>query len=80
LTQNELEQESQYPMNLSFYPDCYAVQIMDKINSDLISIKSYFYFASSIETLSNDFKEYAADVVGCSGRHIESIRNLYSIK
>ena len=77
---DELEKESQYPMNLGFYPDCYPIQIVDKINFDLISKKSYFYFRSTIGTLRNHFKEYAADVVGRSGRHIESIRNLYSVK
>jgi len=64
LAQDELEWESKYPMNLGFCPDCYAVQIVDKINSDLIFKKSYFYFSSSIGTLRNHFKEYAEDVVG----------------
>ena len=64
LAQNELEQESRYPMNLGFCPDCYAVQIVDKINPDLMFKKNYFYFSSSIGTLRNHFKEYAADVVG----------------
>ena len=80
MAQVELEKELQYPMNLGFYPDCYTVQIVDKINSDLISKKSYFYLFSSTGTLRNHFKESAADVVGRSGRHIGSIRNLYSVK
>jgi SAM-dependent methyltransferase len=64
LAQDELEQEFNYPMNLCFCSDCYAVQIVDRINPDLMFKKNYFYFSSSIATLRNHFKEYAADVVG----------------
>ena len=63
LTHDEIDQESRYPMNLGFCPDCYAVQIVDKINPDIMFKKGYFYFSSSIGTLRNHFKDYAADVV-----------------
>ena len=64
LAQDELEQETLYPMNLVFCPDCYAVQIVDRINPDQMFKKNYFYFSSSIGTLRNHFKDYAADIVG----------------
>ena len=44
LAQDELEQECRYPMNLFFCPDCYAVQIVDKINPDLMFKKNYFSY------------------------------------
>ena len=63
LAQDELEQETLHPMNLVFCPDCYAVQIMDRIDPDLMFKKNYFYFSSSIGTLRSHFKDYAVDVV-----------------
>ena len=63
LTEDELDHETRYPMNLGFCQDCYAVQIVDKINPDVMFKKNYFYFSSSISTLRNHFKEYAMDVV-----------------
>lgn len=63
LARDELEQETRYPMNLGFCSDCYAVQIVDKINPDTMFKKGYFYFSSSIGTLREHFREYAAEVV-----------------
>lgn len=63
LTFDEINQESRYPMNLSFCLDCCAVQIIDKIDPDIMFKKGYFYFSSSIGTLRNHFRDYAAEVV-----------------
>jgi methylation protein EvaC len=63
LTNHELDQETRYPMNLGFCHDCYAVQIVDKINPDTMFKKGYFYFSSSIGTLRNHFINYAEEVV-----------------
>ena len=63
LAKDEIEQETRYPMNLGFCPECFAVQIVDKINPDTMFKKGYFYFSSSIGTLCDHFRKYAAEVV-----------------
>jgi len=63
LTHSQLEKEPCYPMNLGFCSDCYAVQIVDKIDPDEMFKKGYFYFSSSIGTLCSHFNEYAVEVV-----------------
>ena len=48
-------------MRLHFCKDCYAVQVTDKVPADVM-FKDYFYFSSSIGTLRDHFREYAAEV------------------
>jgi methylation protein EvaC len=48
-------------MRLHFCRDCYAVQVTDKVPPDVM-FRDYFYFSSSIGTLRDHFKQYAADV------------------
>jgi methylation protein EvaC len=53
--------EMRYPLHLSFCPDCYAVQVPDKVNARVL-FSDYFYFSSSIRTLREHFAEYAGEV------------------
>lgn len=53
--------ERTFPMRLHFCKDCYAVQVTDKVPADFM-FKDYFYFSSSIATLREHFKDYAAEV------------------
>lgn len=53
--------EKTYPMRFCFCNDCYAVQVIDKVSATVL-FTDYFYFSSSIKTLADHFKEYAAEV------------------
>ena len=54
-------EERRYPLRLYFCDDCYAVQIVDKIDPGVL-FKDYFYFSSAIRTLREHFRSYAAEV------------------
>src|ERR1700754_2074410 len=54
--------ERTFPMRLHFCKDCYAVQVTDKVPADIMFKEGYFYFSSSIGTLRDHFREYAAEV------------------
>jgi methylation protein EvaC len=54
--------ERTFPMRLHFCKDCYAVQVTDKVPADVMFKEGYFYFSSSIGTLRDHFREYAAEV------------------
>ena len=56
-----LDEESYYPLRLFFCPDCYAVQVIDKVSANVL-FKDYFYFSSSIQTLRDHFIAYAGEV------------------
>jgi methylation protein EvaC len=53
--------ERTFPMRLHFCRDCYAVQVTDKVPADVM-FQNYFYFSSSIGTLRDHFREYAAEI------------------
>ena len=53
--------ERTFPMRLQFCKDCFAVQVTDKVPADVM-FQNYFYFSSSIGTLRDHFREYAAEV------------------
>jgi methylation protein EvaC len=53
--------EATYPLRLYFCRDCFAVQVIDKVNATVL-FHDYFYFSSSIKTLRDHFTEYAAEV------------------
>src|SRR3954453_15380876 len=53
--------ERAFPMRLHFCKDCYAVQVTDKVPADVMFKEGYFYFSSSIGTLRDHFKQYAAE-------------------
>ena len=58
---NEFKNEKKYPMRVYFCKDCFAVQVVDIIEPDIL-FKDYFYFSSSIKTLSDHFVNYAKEV------------------
>jgi methylation protein EvaC len=53
--------EKTYPLRLYFCRDCFAVQVIDKVDANVL-FDDYFYFSSSIKTLRDHFREYAAEV------------------
>jgi SAM-dependent methyltransferase len=55
--------EATYPLRLYFCHDCFAVQVIDKVNANVL-FHDYFYFSSSIKTLRDHFREYAKEVTG----------------
>ena len=61
LRSNQFIEESYYPLRLFFCPDCYAVQVIDKVSANVL-FKDYFYFSSSIQTLRDHFIAYAGEV------------------
>lgn len=61
LRSNQFSEESYYPLRLFFCRDCFAVQVIDKVNAEVL-FKDYFYFSSSIQTLRDHFSEYAEEV------------------
>ena len=58
---DQFASEKKFPLRLYFCEDCYAVQVIDKIPADVL-FQNYFYFSSSIGTLRDHFKNYAAEV------------------
>jgi len=54
--------EERFPMRLAFCRDCFAVQLTDVVDPELL-FKRYFYFSSAIRTLREHFLDYATEVV-----------------
>jgi methylation protein EvaC len=61
LRSDQFAEESYYPLRLFFCSDCFAVQVIDKVDAEVL-FKDYFYFSSSIKTLREHFSEYAKEV------------------
>lgn len=61
LRSDQFGEESYYPLRLFFCHDCFAVQVIDKIDAEVL-FKDYFYFSSSIKTLRDHFVEYAREI------------------
>lgn len=61
LRSDQFAEEAYYPLRLFFCHDCYAVQVIDKVNANVL-FKDYFYFSSSIQTLRDHFIDYAREV------------------
>jgi len=61
LKPKDFENEKKYPMRVCFCENCFAVQVVDIIEPDIL-FQDYFYFSSSIETLRNHFSDYAEEV------------------
>jgi len=53
--------EAVYPLRLYFCNDCFSVQVIDKVNAEVL-FGNYFYFSSAIGTLREHFLAYAAEV------------------
>jgi methylation protein EvaC len=61
LRSDQFAEERYYPLRLFFCSDCFAVQVIDKVDAEVL-FKDYFYFSSSIKTLRDHFDEYAKEV------------------
>lgn len=61
LREDQVAEERYYPLRLFFCKDCFAVQVVDKVDAEVL-FKDYFYFSSSIKTLRDHFGEYAKEV------------------
>lgn len=61
LKPEQFDRELKFPLRLYFCHDCYAVQVIDKVSADVL-FHNYFYFSSSIGTLRDHFRNYAAEV------------------
>jgi methylation protein EvaC len=54
--------EPKFRLRVSFCPSCYAVQVPDKVDPEIL-FTDYFYFSSAIKTLREHFVDYATEVV-----------------
>ncbi len=54
--------EPRFPMRLHFCRDCFAVQLIDVVDPEIL-FKRYFYFSSAIRTLREHFVDYSTEVV-----------------
>jgi methylation protein EvaC len=61
LRSDQFVEECFYPLQLFFCNDCFAVQVINKVDAHVL-FKDYFYFSSSIKTLRDHFREYANEV------------------
>ena len=61
LKRKDFSNEKKFPMRVCFCENCFAVQVVDIIEPDIL-FQNYFYFSSSIETLRNHFSDYAEEV------------------
>lgn len=61
LKETQFDIEQKYPLRVYFCENCFAVQVVDKINPQVL-FEDYFYFSSSIRTLQEHFKNYAQEV------------------
>ncbi|MBI4830196.1 MAG: class I SAM-dependent methyltransferase [Candidatus Lindowbacteria bacterium] len=61
LKPEQFASEARYPLRLYFCNDCFAVQVIDKVNPGVL-FKNYFYFSSAIRTLREHFIDYATEV------------------
>ena len=50
-----------YPLRLFFCNNCFSVQVIDYVSSEVL-FKNYFYYSSSIQTLNEHFNSYAVEV------------------
>jgi methylation protein EvaC len=61
LKPKDFENEKFYPLRLGFCQSCLALQVMDKVEPEIL-FKNYFYCSSSINTLKKHFTEYAEKI------------------
>lgn len=54
--------EKKYPLQVGFCVNCFAVQVLKKINPSIL-FKNYFYFSSSIKTLIKHFTEFGFHII-----------------
>lgn len=56
-------EEKTFPMHLAFCDKCLLLQVAEHVAPSEIFGDGYFYYSSSIQTLRDHFKAYAADMV-----------------
>ena len=61
LKREQFAGERKYPLRLFFCRSCFAVQVIDQVPAEVL-FSDYFYFSSSIGTLRDHFKVYAAEL------------------
>ncbi|OGL36637.1 hypothetical protein A3A68_01770 [Candidatus Saccharibacteria bacterium RIFCSPLOWO2_01_FULL_48_13] len=61
LKKAEVAKEKKYPLAIVFCKNCYAVQVRDHIEPEILFATDY-YFSSAIKTLRDHFAEYAIEV------------------
>ncbi len=59
---DQFEAERKFPLRLFFCANCYAVQLVDIVDTNVM-FKNYFYFSSAITSLKEHFVDYATEVV-----------------
>ena len=62
LKESSFSTEPKFRLRVSFCPSCYAVQVPDKVDPNIL-FTDYFYFSSAIRTLREHFIDYATEVV-----------------
>lgn len=61
LKKDKFASEQKFPLRVCFCNDCFAVQVIDRVPTDMLFC-NYFYFSSSIETLRDHFRKYAEEI------------------
>lgn len=62
IKEEDFSRETKFPLRVHFCENCYAMQVVDKIDPALM-FQNYFYFSSAIRTLKEHFVDYATEVV-----------------
>lgn len=61
LRREQFATEPRFPLRLYFCRTCFAVQVIDQVDASVL-FHDYFYFSSSIATLRDHFRRYAAEI------------------
>lgn len=61
LREEDILSEKKYPLAIDFCEECFAVQVRDHINPEIL-FEHDFYFSSAIKTLRDHFEKYANEV------------------
>lgn len=61
LKKEDIDGEPKFPLRTFFCADCYAVQVIDIVEPDVL-FKNYFYFSSAIRSLKEHFVDFAMEV------------------
>lgn len=67
LRKDQFPSEQKFPMRLYFCEDCFAVQLIDVIDAQVL-FKNYFYHSSAVPMLQEHFRDYPTEV---SARFLE---------
>ena len=62
ITHDQIVTEKKYPLVIVFCEDCYAVQVRDHVDPEVL-FATDFYFSSAIKTLRDHFAIYATEII-----------------